>query len=330
MLSKLRKASLVRSMIQAEVDSDTECVYRKEWWERTIRALRAVGDPLLIIGDSHSLIYRQTTKASFGRVSVPLHIFCGGGSALGLANPRSRSGYSARLEKMFKALGESSDHGLAMPVCFAFGQVDSEFVYTYKRIKEQQQSFVFDEGAMFLKSVAEVYLNWIATLGVFDVYVIGVNPPCVDDVFILDTYSIQMSTYHRSNLMEGESEAEVAALIGQMTSLEFPTKKVRTALHALFNERLKDMSRPLGFRYLDTFEDMLGTDGCIDAKYACALEGQQVKQGATGKDIHVAGDHSMRLKAMSINSITRSARQQRKTPSVYDRKVSGRFPELSQ
>ena len=330
MLSRVRKASLVRSLIQAEMDFDKECVYRKEWWDRTIEALRAVGDPLLIIGDSHSLIYRQTTRALFGRVSVPLHVFCGGGSAVGLANPKSRSGYSTRLEKIFQALAKSSDHGLAMPVCFAFGQVDSEFVYTYKRIKEQQQDFVFSKGAMFLKTVAEAYLKWIATLGIHNVYVIGVNPPCVDDAFILDTYSIQMSTYHQSNLMDGESEAEVAALIGRMARLEFPTKKVRTALHALFNDRLREISRPLGFRYLDNFQDMVGPDGCIDAKYACALEGQEVKQGATGKDIHVAGDHSMRLKAMSIDAITRSARQPKKTPSVYDRKAADHFPELSQ
>ena len=323
------KASLIRNLIQAEIDFDKECVYDERWWIKALSALQAVGSPLLIIGDSHSLIYRQTVKDHLGRVSVPLHIFCGGGSAIGLSNPNSRSGYSTRLEKIFRALSSSSDSGMAPPVCFAFGQVDTEFVYTYKRLREHQEKFIFNKAAIFLKIAAESYLAWLDTLGSAKVFIIGVNPPCVDDVFIYDSYSIQMSTYHQSNLMNGESGEEVAALIGRMKRLEFPDKRVRTALHSIFNEHLKERSRALGFCYLDTFKAMMGADGCIDAKYAFALDGEELKQGANGQDIHVAGDHSRRLKAMIVKSITRITRRWRKTPSLYGRITPGHAQESS-
>ena len=82
--------------------------------------------PFLLIGDSHSTAYYLSPETPEGWL-LPIHLDSSGGSAGGLANKKSKSGYGSSIEKWSHGLAASFPT-LDMPVLFKFGGVDAEFV----------------------------------------------------------------------------------------------------------------------------------------------------------------------------------------------------------
>src|SRR6185437_11761165 len=62
--------------------------------------LRCIGcRPFLLVGDSHSNLYRRSSVRATEWLT-PIHVLCSAGSAQGLVNPASRSGYGDRIRRL--------------------------------------------------------------------------------------------------------------------------------------------------------------------------------------------------------------------------------------
>ena len=101
--SGFHKASLIRNLVQSAIDGNPDVVVEAEFWRGALPVLASVGTPIVVAGDSHSRVFRQTIPWR-GGVITPINILCGGGSASGLPKPVSRSGYGARLTKAATAI----------------------------------------------------------------------------------------------------------------------------------------------------------------------------------------------------------------------------------
>ena len=274
------------------------------FWKKTLAILGKIGRPMLVIGDSHSLIYRQTVVGDAGKLTVPLHLVCGGGSASGLPNPNSRSGYGTHIEKTAAALNEAADDGASpINVLFAFGQVDVEFVYTYRRLRDRRYEFdraLFEE---FCALFVGRYVNWVAALKLRNAVIVGINPPCLDDDFLVEGYIVQMQVYLASNVVDSRAEDDFDSLIHGFDVIELPCKVERTAHHRRLNGLIRREAEDHGLFYTDSFSRMMGGHGSIKPMYACAGNGKLPQVGLTGKDIHVGGKYAVSAKAALINGI---------------------------
>lgn len=288
------KASIVRGLIQSRIDFDARCTHDPHFWTKSLAIIARLGRPMLVIGDSHSLIYRQTAVGPRGRLTIPLQMTCGGGSATGLSNRNSRSGYGAQIRKTALALDEARSSGSPpVNVLFTFGQVDVEFVHTYRRLRDKRHAFDEARFDAFCSDVVERYVDWVSTLGLGNAVLVGINPPCLDDDFIREGYILQMRSYLSSNIVDGEAAA-FDALVADVHLLELPCKARRTAQHRRFNDFLRETAERRGLFYIDRFSTMVGDNGSIKPIYACAGDGQP---GLSGRDIHVGGRYAAAEKA---------------------------------
>lgn len=222
---------------------------------RLIAAARAEGGlPLAVVGDSHSTHLVRRSRRE-GRWLLPLHRLCTGASARGLANPESAAGAGAAVRAFLALLGETP-----MPVLFKFGQVDLEFVFTFKRLERRAQAFEAAAFEAFAAETVERYLAFLveATPAALKPHalVAGVFPPALSD-------AAWRQGYVNAHIADLHGPADSERLAARLAELEIPSLAERTRLHAGFNARLYAAARQAGFGVFDGFDSLLGPGGVL-------------------------------------------------------------------
>jgi hypothetical protein len=211
---------------------------------------------VLVVGDSHAEAYRCLCVSDDQWV-LPIVITCRAGSAQGLMNPASRSGYGQRIRTLLPALAE-------LPTFWKFGQVDTEFVWTHKWVRQVEGggSVVFDRSAFrsFVVSMADRYVQFLS-----DVvspqhrarhYVAGVFPPTLSDAHVAAGYA----NAHAHSL---ESDTPLNEFHAQVMKLEIPSLQTRTVLHAEATDLLLQHAGAVEFGTLRDDQPMLGSNGLV-------------------------------------------------------------------
>ena len=229
--------------------------------------LRALGAaPYVLIGDSHSALYRRASARAEGWL-LPLHLECHGGSAIGLLNPMSRSGYRERIRRVAERLAEM-DPGGSLPVLFQFGQVDLEFVQPFRRLAREQRAF--DAGAFraFCRASVDAYVGFLAEAFPparrASVRLMGVFPPALSDGVLRAGYVNGVIA-----AMEG---TETEALKERLAELEWPDLAGRTLLHAEYNAMLEQTAGEAGLAFVSDFERLV-SGGEVDPRFTSLQKG---------------------------------------------------------
>jgi len=232
----------------------------KRW--PVIRALAGDGArPYFIAGDSHSNQY-HLTGARDDTWLLPIHLLCTAGSARGLANPASRSGYGGHLRQAVRII-ETLPGSDEMPFFLQFGQVDIEFVYHFRRAMDGQRALDLDDYRAFCDATLERYIAFVTELFVprkrLCVFLVAVFPPALSD-------AAWHGSYVNDDIAQRESipPAELSAAIRE---LDIADLRQRTAMHAYYNAGLRTACRRHGFRFVDGFTPFLGADGLVDPRY---------------------------------------------------------------
>jgi hypothetical protein len=215
------------------------------------------GCPVLIAGDSHSRLYVQRDRRG-GRWLLPLHHLATGASARGLARAGSRSGEGERLRGL---LAGASAAGAWFPVLLVFGQVDVEFVFTFKRL-EQEPAANHDSAAFeaYCDETAEAYADFAAGLPMArNLTLAAIFPPALSD----DAWR---QGYLNAHIAHQHTTLEVAALGERLAATRVEDLAARTAQHRVFNGRLRAAAETRGLAVLEAFGDLLNRDGVAGAE----------------------------------------------------------------
>jgi len=235
----------------------------RERWD-LVRALAQRGARAFVVaGDSHSGHFR-VTDAREGAWLLPVPLLCTGGSAAGLANGASRSGYGAMLKEAFATLAGLPGGG-EVPVLVQFGQVDIEFVHHFRRVRD---------GAVMLDLAA--YRAFCAeTVTRYGGYLAGAFPPRRRSrVFLVSVFPPVLSEtawregYVNEDISRREGEEALAALSAGIRRLHVANLRQRTAIHLHFNALLQAEAARLGFGFVDAASPFLGEDGLADPSYS--------------------------------------------------------------
>ncbi len=240
-------------------------------------ALRRLGaHPYVLVGDSHSMLYRRSA-AWDGTWLLPLHLCCTGGSAIGLMNPLSRSGYRLLIQSALQGIGQREDAGdtkARLPHLFQFGQVDLEFVHPFRRLAAGQHGFAPAEFEEFCHHSVTAYIGFLAELfprsqrPLADV--LAVFPPALSDAAL-------QSGYVNGHVALLEGEQDLDALARRLRGLEWPDLASRTRMHAEYNATLTAAAAEAGFHVASDFAQLL--DGDTVAARFTAIQG--------GRDHHL-------------------------------------------
>ena len=300
------KASLIRHLIQAQIDFNPSCVEHEEFWFSILGVIKRIGNPIVFIGDSHTRVFRQTVTDR-GSIIIPLNLLCGGGSAIGLPNMTSRSGYGARIKAAMGAITSAAERTLMrVPVCLKFGQVDIEFVHTFRRAQRMEETPSTQKFEDFCDQVITAYVIWVAQFKLRDIHILGVNPPCIKDAYVHEAYNIQARTYVNGGVADAANGTQLDDILAGFDTLKFPNQRERTKNSKLFNTKLKSECNEHAINYVCNFDDFIGTDGCIEPKYACASDGTTIQIGGDGKDIHIGGTFALAKEAQLVRTIIHS------------------------
>jgi hypothetical protein len=224
-----------------------------------VDSLRSKGAaPIAIVGDSHSThLVRRAWRGD--RWMLPLHRLCTGASARGLVNPEAAARAGAKVRSFLEALAPTP-----LPVVFKFGQVDVEFVFTFKRLESGETAF--DRGAFdaFAAETVERYVDFLtdATPPALRPWarVAGTFPPALSD-------NAWRQGYVDAHIAALHGPADQAALMDQLARLELPSLAERTSLHKAFNTRLIETAAKAGFGAMFGFNALLGPDGTLAPRF---------------------------------------------------------------
>jgi hypothetical protein len=225
--------------------------------------------PILVIGDSHCQAYLVPQEIG-GIVYVPLPMVCHGGSAAGLANPDSKSGFGESITRFFDAHGALLRE-FRLPCFFKFGQVDAEFVWIFKRAQRHETQWSMAEFETFARNGATRYMDFIehlaTTHGLADqVRVLSIFPPTLSD-----------ASWHKGyvNARIGRLESDMAGdiLSEKVRQLSIPTQRERTRLHALWNALIMMECARRGLLHVDDFQMLLDHRGLVDSIYTAGHDG---------------------------------------------------------
>lgn len=266
------RARLAASLVNAHLAQRPDVVADPDFWAEILPALARVGRPYLLVGDSHSRLYRRVGLQRSGPI-LPIHVLCTAGSAAGLDNPASRSGYGARLARLADALARvPAARGL--PILFQFGQVDIEFVAAFRRIANGEHAFDETGFETFCDRTAAAYgaflVRWFSGLG--PVHVLSVFPPALSDESWADGYC------NAHVLALEDAAGDRTATAAAVAALEVPSLAERTRLHRAFNDRLSALCAREGFGFVALFDALLGPDGTVAPRFIA---------GAGGRDHHL-------------------------------------------
>lgn len=243
--------------------------------ERLVRTTQRMPiQPFLVIGDSHSDAY-ALPRDDGERFYVPFHVACTGGSAIGLGNPASKSGYAQKIARFLERHADLiRTH--CIPCFMKFGQVDVEFVWTFRRARERVAEWSFDDFERFAEESAAAYARFAGEMaerfGLHDfLRMCSVFPPCLSD-------EAWLSGYIDAHVGFLETESALDELVAQVKTLRIPNLFERTRQHALWNALLMRHCARLGLLYVDDFTRMVGTSGVVDAALVA---------GHSGRDHHL-------------------------------------------
>jgi hypothetical protein len=222
---------------------------------RLISALRRQGaQPVLLIGDSHSRLYVHRAERA-GRWLLPLHHVATGASARGLGNRESRSGHGQRIVRLVERATEA---GFDAPVLLVFGQVDVEFVFTFKRL-ERDPPAALDDAAFvaFAETTAQAYAAFAARLQpAAQVILATIFPPALSD-------AAWRHGYLNAHIAQEHAAADFDTLGRRLSCVDIAGWPERTAQHRLFNDRLRSCARAHGLRILDAAGSLSSAAGVV-------------------------------------------------------------------
>ncbi len=239
-----------------------------ERWPAIQELTRAGAIPYFVAGDSHSHQF-ALTGARDPDWLLPIHMLCTGGSASGLANQRSRSGYGSLLRQAVAVI-ETLPNAQTVPFLLQFGQVDIEFVYHFQRVRDGRRRLDLDDYRAFCDRTLQRYIRFLS--GLFDaprrahVYLVSVFPPALSDAAWAEGY-LNGDIAHR------ESVKDLETLAAGIRGLQIADLRQRTDIHAYFNARLADACNRLGFGFIDGSTRLLGPDGLADQAFLIELSG---------------------------------------------------------
>jgi hypothetical protein len=231
-----------------------------------VRDLRGQGArPYFIAGDSHSHQFNLTGSRA-DEWLLPIHLLCTGGSAAGLGNPTSRSGYGTHLREAIRAI-DALPGADELPVILQFGQVDIEFVHHFRRVRDNKRALDLHDYRAFCDDMLERYIRFVAD--VFDlsrrprVLLASVFPPALSD-------AAWQQGYVNEDISRRESDESVQALSAGIRLLEIANFRQRTEIHLYFNAELKAACARNGFGFIDAATPFLGADGLLNPAYSAS------------------------------------------------------------
>jgi hypothetical protein len=234
-----------------------------------IRSLARQGAcPYFVVGDSHSHQFNQAGSRA-GSFLLPIHLLCTGGSASGLGNPASRSGYGATLRQAVAVI-DTLPGANAVPILLQFGQVDIEFVHHYQRVRDAERTLDLDRYRAFCGQTLDRYIAYVTTLfgspARPHVSLVSVFPPVLSD-------ASWRQGYVNGDIVGRETDACLDELSAKLRQMEIADLRQRTEIHAWFNDRLREACRLHGFGFVDAFTPFLGPDGLADPHYVSPESG---------------------------------------------------------
>lgn len=240
--------------------------------------------PALICGDSHSAFYMRPEMIAAG--VFPLHAFCSGGSAAGLVNQNSKSQYGQHIRRFFEMRDYESLKRFRF-FLFKFGQVDLEFVYTYRRMTSGSTRPDMADYIDFADVAASKYVAFLDSL------IIRSDAPLVAcSVFppsLLNSNIVQ--GYANAHIAFLENQADATALSEGLASLQYNSLEERTEVHRAFNTRLAQECAQRDIVFFDDFSPFIDpTTGTVDLRYI---------EIGNGTDHHL-DFHGPEMKAASI------------------------------
>lgn len=191
-----------------------------------------------------------------GRWLAPLGFLESGASARGLAGD-GRSGAGPRVRAALARLLAIDD----LPILLKFGQVDVEFVHTFKRLAAGESAF--DEAGFdaFVDETVARYVGFlvsaIPTAQRRRVRVMSLFPPTLSD-------PSWRAGYLNGHIVDLHGPADGEDLSKALSRLEIPNLARRTGLHARANLRLREAAEAEGFVVIDDMSPLLGPDGVVD------------------------------------------------------------------
>lgn len=233
-------------------------------------ALTAAGAlPYVVLGDSHSHCYSKPLIHD-DLLLAPIHMLCSGGSALGLANAKSRSGYGTAIRAFFSRQAAQAEQS-TVRYLFKFGQVDAEFVSVFRRIQDRQTRFVLGDFEQFARDSVARYETFLASvLEIFPyperIKVCGIFPPALADA----TWRTGYVNAHIAFLETGQ---QVASLAKAVRDLEIPDLLTRTHMHALYNGLLQVACARLGLVFINDFTPLLSGAGVVERVWTGGNQG---------------------------------------------------------
>jgi hypothetical protein len=234
----------------------------RECWPTIQELVHHGARPYFVAGDSHSHQYALTGTRGDAWM-LPIHLLCTGGSAGGLGNPASRSGFGHLLRQAVQAI-EILPETQQLPFLLQFGQVDLEFVYHYRRVRGGRQQLDLNDYRAFCDTILAQYVRFVTELFAgFDrsrVFILSVFPPALSD-------AAWHQGYFNVDIANKEAMASVDQLRAGIRAIEIADLHQRTEIHGYFSNNLRTECRRLGFGYLDSFTPFLGADGVVDANF---------------------------------------------------------------
>jgi len=226
--------------------------------ERTTHLLRTTPShrPLLVVTDSHGMLYLVEDVLRESRL-LPVPFLCTGASARGLGNPQSRGGATQRIRDHLAARADEIADGV---ILLKFGQVDLEFVYDYRRIRDGRRAFDLADALDFAREGARRYVAFAQSLRELTTARLVVSaalPPSLNDAAL-------RAGYINAHIGELHADAGPEQLMADLQRLDMPDWKTRTDLAAAYNAAVAGHCAEAGLPFLDDFTPLLGPDGIID------------------------------------------------------------------
>lgn len=215
-----------------------------------------------VTGDSHSE-QLAPSGARGDQWLLPILMLCTAGSARGLGNPESKSGYGQYLQQAMTAIA-ALPGALDVPILIQFGQVDIEFVHHFQRVRDGRHALDLDEYRQFCATTVERYIGFLTMLFPPErrasVFVFSVFPPVLSD----DAW--------RAGEVNGDivwRETEIPRNLLQLglTRLHIADLRQRTGIHTHYNDLLRNACEQHSFHFIDVFTPFLGPDGLADLRY---------------------------------------------------------------
>lgn len=192
----------------------------------------------VIIGDSHAYHLKD-----FETIDCSSQAFIAG-SAKGLNNPNSLSGYGAHIRKNWDTMV-----GEKRIVIFKFGQVDVEFLYHLRNVQ------VDIDFEAYITNVVKCYIDFVRSVDDNNriICIMSIFPPCFSD------------NYFRTFIKYLNDERKWNIDHKLIDAYGVPGLEKRTHMHETFNRVLEVEAKKHNFVYIDCFSPLLDKKTrCID------------------------------------------------------------------